>query len=292
MRARTTAAAFGAIALLSANLVAPPAALAVAPPVIDPGALPPNDPPGPTEEMKQNKACVTPVVIADPDVGQPPPANAMLDTRAAWQYSTGAGVSVALIDTGVTPNPRLPSLFPGGDYVMGLPGGGLSDCESHGTVVASIIGAAPSNPADRPTPRPAGAGAPPPPPDAPAPPPPPPPPPPDPPPDAPPAPGRGDPGGPQPLVPGPPPGGPDGVVGVAPDAALISIRQSSTAFGPARPDPYDPDQLRRKAGDILTLARAIRHAADLGVKVINVSVASCINAATPVNQDALGVAIR
>jgi membrane-anchored mycosin MYCP len=88
------------------------------------------------------------------------------------------------------------------------------------------------------------------------------------------------------------PGGPDGVVGVAPDAALISIRQSSTAFGPAHPDPNDPDQLRRKAGDILTLARAIRHAADLGVKVINVSVASCINAATPVNQDALGAAVR
>ena len=64
MRVRTTAAALGAIALLSANLVAPPVALAVAPPVIEPGALPPNDPPGPTEEMKQNKACVTPVVIA------------------------------------------------------------------------------------------------------------------------------------------------------------------------------------------------------------------------------------
>jgi membrane-anchored mycosin MYCP len=312
MRVRATAAAFGAIALLSANLVAPPAALAVAPPVIDPGALPPNDAPGPTQEMKQDKACVTPVVIADPDVGQPPPGNAMLDIRAAWEYSTGAGVSVALIDTGVTPNPRFPSLFPGGDYVMGQPGGGLSDCESHGTVVASIIGAAPSNPADRPTPRPAGAGAPPPPPDVPAnpaptvapppppkastvtvtAPPPPPPPPAEPPPDTPPAAGPGDPGGPQPLVPGPPAGGPDGVVGVAPDATLISIRQSSTAFGPARPDPNDPDQLRRKAGDILTLARAIRHAADLGVKVLNVSVASCINAATPVNQDALGAAIR
>jgi membrane-anchored mycosin MYCP len=312
MRVRATAAALGAIALLSANLVAPPVALAVAPPVIDPGALPPNDPPGPTEEMKQNKACVTPVVIADPDVGQPPPGNAMLDVRQAWQYSTGAGVSVALIDTGVTPNPRFPSLFPGGDYVMGLPGGGLTDCESHGTIVASIIGAAPSNPADRPTPRPGGAGAPPPPPDVPAnpaptsapppppkpttvtvtAPPPPPPPPAEPPPDTPPAAGPGDPGGPQPLVPGPPPGGPDGVVGVAPDATLISIRQSSTAFGPAHPDPNDPDQLRRKAGDILTLARAIRHAADLGVKVINISVASCINAATPVNQDALGAAIR
>jgi membrane-anchored mycosin MYCP len=311
MRVRAAAAAFGAIALLSANLVAPPAALAIAPPVIDPGALPPDDPPGPTEEMKQNKACVTPVVIADPDVAQPPPGNAMLNVREAWQYSTGAGVSVALIDTGVTPNPRFGSLFPGGDYVMGLDNGGLTDCESHGTIVASIIGAAPSSPADRPTPRPAGAGAPPPPPAVPANPaptsapppppkpstvtvtaPPPPPPPAEPPPETGPANGPGDPGGPQPLVPGPVPGGPDGVVGVAPDAALISIRQSSTAFGPAHPDPNDPDQLRRKAGDILTLARAIRHAADLGVKVINVSVASCINAATPVNQDALGAAVR
>ncbi|ORA31893.1 type VII secretion-associated serine protease mycosin, partial [Mycobacterium branderi] len=103
--------------------------------------------------------------------------------------------------------------------------------------------------------------------------------------------GPGDDGGKQPLVPGPPVGAPDGIVGVAPDAALISIRQSSRAFGPAHPDPNDAE-LHRKAGDIMTLARAIRHAADLGVKVINVSVASCINAATPVNQDALGAAVR
>jgi membrane-anchored mycosin MYCP len=312
MRARNGAAALGAIALVSANLIAPPAALAVAPPVIDPGALRPDETPGPTEEMKQHKACVTPVVVADPDVGQPPPGNAMLNIKDAWQYSTGAGVSVALIDTGVTPNPRFPNLFPGGDYVMGLDNGGLTDCESHGTIVASIVGAAPSNPAERPTPRPKDVGTPPPPPEVranPAPtsapppppkastvtvtaPPPPPAPPAEPPPDTPPAAGPGDPGGPQPLVSGPPPGGPDGIVGVAPDAALISIRQSSVAFGPAHPDPNDPDQLRRKAGDIMTLAKAIRHAADLGVKVINVSVASCINAATPVNQDALGAAIR
>jgi membrane-anchored mycosin MYCP len=104
------------------------------------------------------------VVVGDPDVTQPAPGNAMLDIRQAWQYSTGAGVNVALIDTGVTPSPRFPALFPGGDYVQGLPNGGLTDCESHGTVVASIIGAAPFNPADRPIPRPAGVQGPPPPP--------------------------------------------------------------------------------------------------------------------------------
>ena len=45
--------------------------------------------------------------------------------------------------------------------------------------------------------------------------------------------------------------------------------------------------------DLEALAKAIRHAADLpGVQVINVSLASCINAAAPVNQDPLGAAIR
>jgi membrane-anchored mycosin MYCP len=310
MSPRNAAAALAAAALLAAHLGAPPAALAIAPPVIDPAALPPDETPGPAEEMKQNQGCANPVVVADPDVTQPAPGNAMLNIKQAWQHSTGAGVSVALIDTGVTPSPRLPALFPGGDYVMGLPNGGLTDCESHGTIVASIIGAAPSNPADRPIARPGGVQGPPPPPPVPAnpaptiPPPPPPPPPspstvtvtappppaPPPAPDDAPAAGPGD-AGKQPLVPGPPAGAPDGIVGVAPDAVLISIRQSSVAFGPAHPNPEDIEQ-RRKAGDIMTLARAIRHAADMGVKVINVSLASCINAATPVNQDALGAAVR
>jgi membrane-anchored mycosin MYCP len=308
MRLRQLGCALGAAALLSAQVLAAPAALAIAPPVIDPGALPPDGPPGPSEEMRQNVACVNPVVIADPNLGQPAPGNAMLNVAQAWQYSTGAGVTVGVIDTGVTPNPRLPALFPGGDYVMGLPGGGLIDCESHGTVVASIIGGAPSDPAARPVPKPAGAPPPPAPPavaanpaapaptpEAPkpatvtvtAPPAPPPPPPPE---DGPQA-GPDDPSGAQPLVGGLPPGAPDGIVGVAPDAALITIRQSSVAFSPAHPSPEEA-ALHRKAGDVVSLAKAIRHAADLGVKVINVSLASCINAAAPVNQDPLGAAVR
>jgi len=311
MRMRSAAAGFGAAVLFGANVAAPPAALAIGPPVIDPGALPPPETPGPVEEMRQTEACINPVVIADPDVTQPAPGNVMLSVPQAWQYSTGAGVTVAVIDTGVTPNPRFPALFAGGDYVQGLAGGGLTDCENHGTAVASIIGAAPSNPADRPPTKPLGAPpvAPPPavpanpaPTSAPPPPPPPqtitviapppPPPPPSPPPegDAP-ADGAADPAAAAPLVPGPPPGGPDGVVGVAPDAALISIRQASVAFAPAHPTPEE-QSLHRKAGDILSLAKAIRTAADLGAKVINVSLASCTNAAAPVNQDPLGAAVR
>ncbi|WP_071286287.1 S8 family serine peptidase [Mycolicibacterium llatzerense] len=309
MRAKSAAATLGAATLLAAQVLSAPAAGAIAPPVIDPGALPPAETPGPAEEMRQSEQCIAPVVIADPDVTQPPPGNTMLNVKQAWQYSTGAGVTVAIIDTGVTPSPRFPALFAGGDYVQGLANGGLTDCDSHGTVVASIIGAAPSNPADRPAPKPAGVPGPPPPPAVgsnpaptiPPPPPPPastvtvtappPPPPPPPPPGDAPAEGPAPADGASPLVAGPPPGAPDGIVGVAPDAALISIRQSSRAFTPAHPAPGEAEQ-HRKAGDILSLARAVRTAADLGAKVINVSLASCTNAAAPVNQDALGAAIR
>ena len=70
--------------------------------------------------MRQSEQCLQdPVVIADPDVTQPAPGNAMLNVAQAWQYSTGAGVTVAIVDTGVTPNPRFPALFPGGDCVKG-----------------------------------------------------------------------------------------------------------------------------------------------------------------------------
>jgi membrane-anchored mycosin MYCP len=308
MRAKAAASALAAGALLAAHVVAAPTAMAVAPPVIDPGALPPAETPGPTEEMRQSEACILPVVIADPNVAQPAPGNTMLNVTQAWQYSTGAGVTVAIIDSGVTPNPRFPSLFAGGDYVQGLPNGGLTDCDNHGSFVASIIGAAPSNPASRPAPKPAGAGAPAAPPPVPAnpappsptpkPPPPstvtvtaPPPPPPPPPGTDAPADGAGGANTGQPLVAGPPPTGPDGVVGVAPDATLISIRQASAAFSPAHPTPEEQD-LHRKAGDVLSLAKAIRTAADRGAKVINVSLASCTNAAAPVNQDPLGAAVR
>jgi membrane-anchored mycosin MYCP len=311
-RARTTTAAAAAVVLLGANVVMPATAVAIDPPGVDPAALPPDDTPGPDQEMKQQNTCADPLTVATPDVVQAAPGNVMLDITKAWKYSTGAGVTVGMIDTGVTPNPRFPALFAGGDYVMGDANGGLFDCDSHGTVVASIIAAQPSDPAAKPPPMPANAAPPPPPPPEveaspfpttppPAPPKPstvtvtaPPPPPAEPPPPPPEevAPAAGPGGGEVPPVPGPPPGSPDGIVGVAPDAALISVRQSSSAFGPARPQPGDNDEVRRKAGDIATLARAVVHLANLGVKVMNISVTACINAAQPIDQAALGAAIR
>jgi membrane-anchored mycosin MYCP len=310
---RGATAACAVVALLAANMMMPAAAGAVEAPMIDPAALPPDGVPGPDQEMKQDNTCAAPVTVAVPDVVQPAPGNAMLAIPQAWKYSTGAGVTVGLIDTGVTPNPRLPVLSAGGDYVMGSANGGLTDCDSHGTIVASIIAAQPSDPATRPAPMPPGATAPPAPPPPPAspfpttPPPPPPkpstvtvtapaPPPPPPPEEPPPegqsapAAGPGDQG--EPPVPPPPPGSPDGIVGVAPDVSLISVRQSSAAFGPAKPTPGDEGEQREKAGDIATLARAIVHLANLGVDVINISVTACINAAAPIDQAPLGAAVR
>ncbi|MCV7247719.1 type VII secretion-associated serine protease mycosin [Mycobacterium koreense] len=54
-------------------------------------------------------------------------------------FATGEGQTVAVIDSGVNRNDRLPRLFGGGDYIMG--GDGLQDCDHHGTLVAGIIAA-------------------------------------------------------------------------------------------------------------------------------------------------------
>ncbi|WP_036450742.1 type VII secretion-associated serine protease mycosin [Mycobacterium marinum] len=298
---------------LSANL---PAAWAISPPSVDPALVPPDGPPHSEHPMRRANSCSTPITVRNPDVAQLAPGFSLLNISKAWQYSTGNGVPVAVIDTGVSPNPRLP-VVPGGDYIMGEDG--LSDCDAHGTVVSSIIGAAPQGilPMPRPMPAtpafpppagpPAVSAAPPPPVEVPPPvlPPPPPtpvtitqtvPPPPPPPEEGgammpssgPPDPQTED----EPAVPPPPPGAPDGVVGVAPYATIISIRQSSRAFEQVNPPPADPNSDERvKAGTLSTLARAVVHAANMGAKVINISVTACLPAAAPGDQAALGAAL-
>jgi membrane-anchored mycosin MYCP len=67
-----------------------------------------------------------------------------LQPERAWPLSTGAGVTVAVIDSGV--DVRVRSLAGrvdlGPDY-LGDGGSSASDCSGHGTLVAGIIGAAP-----------------------------------------------------------------------------------------------------------------------------------------------------
>lgn len=259
------AAAIAVVAAMASCAAIHPMGLAVPTPSIDPSMVPADGTPGPETPMRQSNLCAGAVAAAEPDVTRPAPAFAMLDISKAWQYSTGNGVAVAVIDTGVNPNPRLPVL-PGGDYITG--GDGLADCDAHGTIVASLIAAAPqgspmpprmpavpaSSPAAQATPTPNGhlneqqAHA--------------------------------------PLHVAPK----DQVVGVAPHATIISIRQSSRAYEPEIRGSGD-NEAHKKAGTVSTLARAIVHAANLGAKVINVSVAACISAAEALDQRSLGAAV-
>jgi membrane-anchored mycosin MYCP len=128
-----------------------------------------------------------------------------------------------VIDTGVSPHPRLLNAAAGGDYVF--IGDGSQDCDGHGTAVAGIIAAAPD------------------------------------------------------------PHHADAFSGVAPDVNVISIRQSSTKFGAAT----DPSNVG--FGDVETMAKAVRTAADLGASVINISSVACISAGSRLDDRALGAAL-
>lgn len=313
------AAAALAVAGVAALWVAPPAS-AVAPPEIDLGALPGDGPPGPDQPMRQGTYCTRVGTLPGTDYRVQPHFLDMLDVAEAWRFGRGAGVKVAVIDTGVSPHPRLTNLTGGGDYVE-AGGDGLTDCDAHGTIVASLIAAQP-NDGKTPLPPPRQPRRPDTVPTTEAPPPPPPPqtvtvqlPPPPPPPEGAawrPAPatapaiapaGLGThtmPGAPAPQAPSvpedPPPTPPpaaDGFSGLAPEVELISIRQSSKAFSPK--DAFAGNQdpaTRRKAGDIRTMARAIVHAANLGAQVINISEVSCMPSTNIIDQRDLGAAIR
>ncbi|BBZ73114.1 mycosin-3 [Mycobacterium paraseoulense] len=84
--------------------------------------------------------------------------------------------------------------------------------------------------------------------------------------------------------------GDDGFAGVAPAARVVSIRTTSAKFSPRTPggDPL----MARASSDVTTLGRAIVHAADLGARVIDISTLTCLPADRPVDQAALGAAIR
>ncbi|QEN16965.1 type VII secretion-associated serine protease mycosin [Mycolicibacterium sp. ELW1] len=131
------AAAVAAVVLL----VAAPAAGAVNPPVADPGAQPPAGTAGPTAGMSQRSECVTTGLRPGSDPAGVSPNQKMLDLAGAQKYSRGEGQTVAVIDTGVRPGPRLPNVVGGGDYLSS--GDGLTDCDGHGTLVAGIIGGQP-----------------------------------------------------------------------------------------------------------------------------------------------------
>ncbi|MHC9291762.1 type VII secretion-associated serine protease mycosin [Mycobacterium sp. LTG2003] len=75
----------------------------------------------------------------------------------------------------------------------------------------------------------------------------------------------------------------DGFSGVAPAASILAIRQSSNKFAGADGS--------LGVGDVDTLARAVRTAADLGATVINISSVACVTADDPLDDRALGASL-
>ena len=205
-------------ALTALSQLGTPSAQAVSPPKVDDRWLPKPALPAPPRPTVQREVCTTMAGGSGPGRNQ----LADLDLPRVWQLTRGAGQRVAVIDTGVSRNRRLPDVVPGGDYVF--TGDGTQDCDAHGTFVAGIIAAAADPEADS-------------------------------------------------------------FSGVAPDVTLISIRQSSAKFTPAN------DRSSTGVGDVDTMARAVRTAADLGASVINISSVACAPVASPLDDRALGAAL-
>lgn len=76
-----------------------------------------------------------------------------------------------------------------------------------------------------------------------------------------------------------------GFSGIAPDATIIGIRQSSNKFRAA------DDPSGSGFGDVDTLAMAVRTAADLGATVINISTVACVSTGDGLDDRALGAAL-
>ncbi|MDG4762747.1 type VII secretion-associated serine protease mycosin [Solwaraspora sp. WMMD406] len=88
-------------------------------------------------------SCRSPV-----DPGQPIPQlpwhQRWLNAERVWPFSTGAGVRVAVVDSGVDDDhPQLAGQVATGFDALGDEPGGNVDCVSHGTAVASVIAARP-----------------------------------------------------------------------------------------------------------------------------------------------------
>lgn len=226
---KAVAAAATTVTVVVAGSWAPAVSGAVVPPVADIGGAPP-DTDGPERPLRNNNPrCVEPGVLPNSNLAAAPaPANT-LRIDEAHTFSTGAGVTVAVLSTGVRPQARLRGLDGAGDNMV-AGDRGLLDCDSTGTLVAGIIGAQPA------------AG--------------------------------------------------DGVVGVAPDARILSIRVDSAGFSlqnsPA--DDADPN-LGRAAVNARSIARAIVRAANRGAKVIVVPEPVCMAADNQFRQREIGGAV-
>ncbi|MGP4057912.1 type VII secretion-associated serine protease mycosin [Mycobacterium sp. 4D054] len=114
---------------------------AIPPPQVDPATPTPNGSAGPIGALAQRNPCVTSTAIPGTEPFASDVNASALNLSQAWTHSRGEGQTVAVLDTGVRPGPRLPDVEAGGDYVAS--GDGLTDCDGHGTLVAGLIAGQP-----------------------------------------------------------------------------------------------------------------------------------------------------
>lgn len=135
MRASGRVAALSFAVCLGAQTAAGSLAAAVERPSIN-GPLPPG---GSLDvgELRLDGPCRTTAAVLDPSA--PPASATAADLRAAWTHGQGEGQTVAIIDTGVNPGPRLAAVRGAGDVVPGRDG--TEDCDAHGTLVAGVLAA-------------------------------------------------------------------------------------------------------------------------------------------------------
>ncbi|MHA3024117.1 type VII secretion-associated serine protease mycosin [Mycobacterium sp. BMJ-28] len=128
--------AVGAVAVLIC-----PSAGAITPPQVDGQVAPPAGAAGPVQTMALRTPCATTGVLSGSDPAAVNPNQVTLNLSGAWRYGRGEGQTVAVIDTGVHPGPRLPNVEAGGDFVESTDG--LTDCDGHGTLIAGLIAGQP-----------------------------------------------------------------------------------------------------------------------------------------------------
>ncbi|HKS49390.1 MAG TPA: type VII secretion-associated serine protease mycosin [Amycolatopsis sp.] len=201
--------------------------LSWAPPPVNMSLLP-NDPGQPDKQYDKKKDCVQRDPNSNIKIQDRPWGQSYLQIEQAQKLvqagkgSVGGGLTVAVIDTGVTKHAYL-NVDGGGDYVH--PDNGTQDCDGHGTEVAGIIAA------DTP-----------------------------------------------PNI---------GFKGVAPDAKIISIRQTSQNYATQDQQSGAKQGSREQgdgAGNLNTLAQAVVHAANRGdIAVINMSIDNCRSADIPMS---------
>ena len=100
---------------------------------------------GTTDDQANGSNCAYWLLRSFPLEGTPTSSVPGLDVLPVWQRTQGAGVTVALIDTGVDPNQTdyAPNLVPGWNFYDG--NADTADGAAHGTLLASIIAAAGGN---------------------------------------------------------------------------------------------------------------------------------------------------